>query len=268
MPFELPELKFPDPVARRLPPSPLPLPRSLFLFTCASLFGSCLLLIISMLDLGYLSMWLNPCASIFTIIYHVGMLLISRRQRSETAPSYFSTTIFTGYLLTLVWFVAFILTVVVIASGHVEHYKVEWLRQHGLPATVHSQRFQILLTLYQMFVVGGMAVKGHTIVEREGPDPYEWRNLEHNKVCSSVPQSANKSVYEVRNSPGRRNERDHEMIVGTDLFALRFQSTQFYDDLLVRIPCLNHTLFLSFRTRVKSTFSYSFIRFHELAFDF
>ncbi|KAF9464347.1 hypothetical protein BDZ94DRAFT_1256242 [Collybia nuda] len=177
MPLKLPALELFNAVVQCLPSSPLPLPRSLFLFTCASLFGSCLLLIISMLDMGYLSMWLNPCASVFTIIYHIGTLLISRRKRTETAPSYFSTTIFTGYLLALIWLVAFILTTVVVALGHKEHYNVEGLRQEGLPATVHSQRLQIFLTAYQMFMIGGMAVKGHSIVEREGPDPSEWRNV-------------------------------------------------------------------------------------------
>lgn len=199
MPVEFPALELPDAAAQRLPTSPLPLPRSLFLFTCASLFGSCLLLIISMLDLGYLSMWLNPCASIFTIIYHIGTMLISRRKRNEAAPSYFSTTIFTGYLLALVWLVAFLLTVMVVASGRVEYFNVEWLRQQGLPVTVHSQRLQIFLTLYQMFVVGGMAVKGHTIVRREGPDPSDWRNLECNKVCNIATICGdNKRVYEIQ----------------------------------------------------------------------
>lgn len=152
-----------------------------------------------MLDLGYLSMWLNPCASIFTIIYHIGMVLISRRKRNEEAPSYFSTTIFTGYLLALVWLVAFLLTVIVVASGRVEYFNVEWLRQQGLPVTVHSQRLQIFLTLYQMFVVGGMAVKGHTIVRREGPDPSGWRNLECNKVCNiAIICGDDKRIYETQ----------------------------------------------------------------------
>lgn len=180
----MPLPKFELPVALSkvtLPPSPLPLPRSLFLFTCASLFGAWLLLIISILDLGYLSMWLNPPASVFTILYHIGVLLVSRRKRAADAPSYFSTTIFSAYLMSIVWLVAFILTIVVLASNR--YYSVEDLQHQGLPVTVHSQRVQVVLTLYEMLVVGGMAVKGHSIVEREGPDPFEWRNLENGKVC-------------------------------------------------------------------------------------
>jgi hypothetical protein len=138
-----------------------------------------------MLDLGYLSMWLNPCASIFTIIYHVGVILIARRRRVPNAPSYFSTVILSAYLLFLVWFIAFILTIVVLATSYGKTFMVEGLRQG--PATVHTERAQIFLTLYEMIVVGGMAVRGHAIVRREGPDPEQWRNLESGEVCGITP---------------------------------------------------------------------------------
>jgi len=131
--------------------------------------------------LGYLSMWLNPCASLITMIYHVGVILIARRRRVPDAPSYFSTAIFSAYLLVLIWLIAFILTVVVLASGHVNGFKVEGLQQGA--ASVHTQRAQIFLTLYEMSVVGGMAVTGHAIVRKEGPDPEGWRNLESGEVC-------------------------------------------------------------------------------------
>jgi len=156
-----------------LPSSPFPLPRSLFLITCASSLGACLILIVSMFDLGYLSMWFNPCASIVTLIYHAGVLLIARRPRVPDAPSYFSTAIFSAYLLVFAWLVAFILTTTVLASGHVGSYRVADLR--GLPANVHSQRLQVFLTLYEMVAVAGMALKGHAIVLKEGSDPPGWR---------------------------------------------------------------------------------------------
>jgi len=128
-----------------------------------------------MLDFGYLSMRLNPCISAYTLIYHIGVILIGFRKRTPHAPSYFSTAIFSGYLLTVVWFVAFILTIVVLASGHTPYYQVVWLRSQGLPVTVHTQRAQVFLTLYETAVVGGMALKGHSIVHKEGPDPHDWR---------------------------------------------------------------------------------------------
>lgn len=177
----LPKLKL---TKADLPPSPFPLPRSLFLFTCTSLLGSFLLFIISMLDLGYLSMWVNPCASLITIIYHVGVILIARRKRVPDAPSYFSTAIFSAYLLVFVWFIAFVLTLGVLVSSHGNTFKVGGLGQG--PANVHTQRAQIFLTLYEMLVMGGMAVTGHAIVRKEGPNPEEWRNLESGDAAAGV----------------------------------------------------------------------------------
>jgi hypothetical protein len=195
-------------------PSPFPLPRSLFFLTCASLLGSCALLIVSMLDLGYLSMWLNPCASVITVGYHVGVILIARRRRNPNAPSYFSTVIFSAYLLFLVWFIAFILTIVVLASSYGKAFMVEASRQ-GF-ATMHTQRAQIFLTLYEMLVVGGMALRGHAIVRREGPDPDQWRNLESGEVCGL---SVRRSGPEIDRSSGCRqcinratDDRDHEVM--------------------------------------------------------
>lgn len=132
-----------------------------------------------MLDLGYLSMWFNPCASIITIIYHIAVILIARRKVVPNSPSYFSTAIFSAYIMVIMWFIAFILTVVVLAtSGNV--FQMEVLRDG--PANVHTQRVQIFLTLYEMLVVGGIAVTGHVIVWKEGPDPEGWRNLESGEV--------------------------------------------------------------------------------------
>jgi len=131
-----------------------------------------------MLDLGYLSLWLTPCASVYTIIYHIGVLLIAHRKRVPNNPSYFSTAIFSGYLLAAIWLAAFISTIIVLALSHVEYYQVSRLQQQGLPATVSTQKIQIILSLYQFAVVGGMAVKGHSIVAKNGPDPPDWRYTE------------------------------------------------------------------------------------------
>ncbi|GLB34006.1 hypothetical protein LshimejAT787_0108900 [Lyophyllum shimeji] len=179
--MKLPRAELPAFLAAQFPPSPLPIPRSMILFTCASMPGACVLLIVSMLDLGYLSMRLNPCVSIYTLLYHIGVILISRRKRTPAAPSYFSTAVFSGYLLALVWLVALILTILVLASGHMPYYQVAWLRQQGLPVTVHSQRVQVFLVLYETAMVGGMAFKGHSIVHNEGPDPHDWRYAEFEK---------------------------------------------------------------------------------------
>lgn len=83
--------------------------------------------------------------------------------------------------MVIMWFIAFILTVVVLGSGNA--FQMEALRQG--PASVHTQRVQVFLTLYETLVVGAMAVTGHAIVRKEGPDPEGWRNLESGEVCGA-----------------------------------------------------------------------------------
>ncbi|KAG5648885.1 hypothetical protein DXG03_000234 [Asterophora parasitica] len=169
--------------AQLYPTAPLPVPRSILLLTCFSIPGALTLLIVSMLDFGYLSMRVNPCISIYTLLYHLGVVLIGRRKRTPEAPSYFSTAVFSCYLLTVVWFVALILTIVVLASGHMHpYYQFAWLRLQGLPVTVHTQRAQVFLTLYETLMVGGLALKGHSIVHHEGPDPHDWRYTQFERV--------------------------------------------------------------------------------------
>ncbi|KAJ7180318.1 hypothetical protein C8R43DRAFT_972603 [Mycena crocata] len=46
----------------------------LFFLTCISLFTSFILLVVSMLDMGLLSLWINPCASLFAFIQHVNFI--------------------------------------------------------------------------------------------------------------------------------------------------------------------------------------------------
>ena len=141
-----------------------------------------------MLDLGYLSMRLNPCVSLYTILYHIGVILIARQRLHPDAPSYFSTAIFTGYLLAIVWTVASVLTIVKLASssnGRGEYPEIAFLRQHGLPVNVGTQRVQLVLVLYELFMVGGMAASGHAMVKKHGPDPPDWRYEDDGKVCGS-----------------------------------------------------------------------------------
>lgn len=57
------------------------------------------------------------------------------------------------------------------------------LQQFGLLVTVHTQRAQVALTLYEMLMVGGMAARGHAIVASKGPDPPDWRYEGDSKVC-------------------------------------------------------------------------------------
>jgi len=150
------------------------MPRSWIFLTCASLLGTTTLLVISLLDLGYLSLWANPCIAIYTYVYHAGVIFIAFRKRHATTPSYFSTVIICGYILALLWLGALVATIVVLATAD-NAGAIASLRAHGLPVNVNTQRVQVFLTLYEIVVVGGMAAKGHAIVRIYGPDPPDWR---------------------------------------------------------------------------------------------
>ncbi|KAJ6598846.1 hypothetical protein DFH09DRAFT_16681 [Mycena vulgaris] len=162
----------------------IPLPKSIFILTCISIIASVILLVISMLDLGLLSLWINPCASLFTAVYNISILVLARRKRRIDAPSYFSTCIICAYILAVMWLVAFATTMVLVWKGN---YRPEVLyRQHGLPVTVHTQRLQCFLAGVELFVLGGIAVKGHLIARKEG-DPKSWRpTYEDDKVRNAT----------------------------------------------------------------------------------
>ncbi|KAJ6628872.1 hypothetical protein B0H10DRAFT_101993 [Mycena sp. CBHHK59/15] len=164
----------------------VPLPRSIFVLTCISLLSSFILLVVSLLDLGLLSLRINPCLSLFTVIYNTSILVLAQRPRRIDAPSYFSTSIVCAYILALGWIVAFSITTMVLVSWKGTTYQPEFLHhQQGLPVTVNTQRLQCLLTAVESFVLGGMAVKGHLIV-REEEDPKSWRLTYENDTVRKV----------------------------------------------------------------------------------
>ncbi|KAJ7490364.1 hypothetical protein B0H11DRAFT_2010235 [Mycena galericulata] len=158
----------------------MPLSRYLFILTCISLLASFTLLVVSLLDLGVLSLWVNPCASLFTVIYNVSMLVLAQRKRRIDAPSYFLTCIICAYFLALLWLAAFSVTTMVLVSWK-GYYQPEILhQQQGLPVTVQTQRLQCFLAGFELLVMGGISVKGHLILRREG-DPKSWRPMDEDE---------------------------------------------------------------------------------------
>ncbi|KAJ7682579.1 hypothetical protein DFH06DRAFT_1290001 [Mycena polygramma] len=157
--------------------STLPLPTSIFILTCTSLLSSFTLLVVSLLDLGVLSLWINPCAALFTVIYNISILVLAYRKRRIDAPSYFSTIIVCGYFLAVLWIAAFSVTTMVLVSWKGD-YRPEDLHQRlGLPVSVHTQRLQCALAALESILLGGIAVNGHLIVKHDGPNPESWRRI-------------------------------------------------------------------------------------------
>ncbi|KIL70215.1 hypothetical protein M378DRAFT_609815 [Amanita muscaria Koide BX008] len=164
------------PISEKPAPVPrfnLPLILPLFILTCVSLLFSLILFILSMLDLGYLSMWMNPTMALITIIFHVTVLVLSRKRAAHDS-TFFSAVVVCAYLLGVVWFVAFILTNIVAAVKSDRFFGLDELKGNGLPATIGSQRGQIILTLFETVVLEAFAIKGHLAV-REKNDPEDWR---------------------------------------------------------------------------------------------
>lgn len=159
------------------------IPRSLFYLSTSSILVSFFLLIVSLLDLGYCSLWLTPPACIFTLIYFVGVLYVSQMERTSEDPTYFPTVVFVGYLMTLIWLIAFILTIVVFAAYP---HMVEALEQRGLhTVAVGLQRFQCILCITNLSLVGGFTARSHVIAMEEG-DPENWRLLVEKAVNPTV----------------------------------------------------------------------------------
>ena len=166
------------------PRSNLPLPLPLFVLTVISLTFSWLLVILSMLDLGYLSMWMNPTMSFLTVGYHLIVLVLSRTKRTTSDPTYFSTIVVCAYLFGAVWFAAFIVTNIILMVKSDRFFNLTDVKNMGLPASVGSQRAQVVFTLFEAFTLEALAIKGHLII-RESGDPEDWRP----RVCTIVPSN-------------------------------------------------------------------------------
>lgn len=150
------------------------IPRSLFYLTCSALIVTFILLLVSLLDLGYCSLWLTPPLCVLTLIYFIGVLIVSRMQRTVEKPTYFPTVVFVGYIMTSLWLIASILTIVVFA---VYPHMVDALKQQGLHSvTVGLQRFECFLCLVDFGIIGGFTLRSHVIAMEEG-DPENWRVL-------------------------------------------------------------------------------------------
>ncbi|KAK7470424.1 hypothetical protein VKT23_001850 [Stygiomarasmius scandens] len=173
----LSDFEFPHPIEE----DDISLPRALFYLTCISMFNTFLLLLISCLDLGYFSYWLNPPLSLITLVYHCVVFLIARQKRRPEDPSYFSTAIICAYILAVGWLAAFIGTIVALATS--KGKLVETLAHHGLPVSVFTQRLQCVLDFFGVVLVGAIGVKGNMIANKDG-DPMNWRRVTDNKVSN------------------------------------------------------------------------------------
>jgi hypothetical protein len=146
----------------------------MFYLTLASTLLLFILLPVSLLDLGVLSLWITPPMAIFTMGYHIATLVIARRKRTPGHTSYFSTVVLFAFVLGIGWFVAFLGTAV-IAGQWKGDYTIEKLRKKGLATTVDAQRLQIVFTLIELALVLAIGIRGFKLASKEGHTPDSWR---------------------------------------------------------------------------------------------
>ncbi|KIY49420.1 hypothetical protein FISHEDRAFT_72745 [Fistulina hepatica ATCC 64428] len=138
--------------------------KALFIVAYVTICVSLTLFIVSMLDLGMLSLYLNPCVSMLTMIYLITILVLTRirRRRFDEPGYYFSTAALCSHLLIVLWFISFVATVTVLSTYKGKHTAAS-LHKNGLPVTIHTQRFQCFLTLSGTILTLGYAIESHVV---------------------------------------------------------------------------------------------------------
>jgi len=124
--------------------------------------------------LGYLSLWLIPPLSFFTLVSHAAFPFLARATRTESLPSYFSTVIVCVYILAIAWFVAFVAALVIAAIKDRWKWNIGVVEDSGGAAVVGTQVAQIVLSCLEVGLLGTFATRAHQQVASEG-EPESWR---------------------------------------------------------------------------------------------
>ena len=135
--------------------------RTVHILTIMSLVGSTLVFILSMLDLGFASLWANFVTSPLTIIYHIVILVLQakdNRSRASASAQYdiYPTakvgSVVIAYLLAFFWLVP-ILTLVFV-GGLWAHFTVDIKLKAANKTTVS---FQLIFTVGECLLVLAIA---------------------------------------------------------------------------------------------------------------
>ncbi|KAJ7721158.1 hypothetical protein DFH07DRAFT_932888 [Mycena maculata] len=136
----------------------MPPPKSLLLLNCLSLGIAILTLIISLVDLGILSVWMNSSASVFTIIYHSTLLLMSRNG-PESGVMHSVPAIALAYMLSVAWLGAFAVMVIIASGNDPSEINLfnsniqfpEWAK--------NTQQIQFILVPTEFSLLGDIAIR-------------------------------------------------------------------------------------------------------------
>ncbi|KAJ6598864.1 hypothetical protein DFH09DRAFT_970762 [Mycena vulgaris] len=111
------------------------------------------------MTLVLLQLWMNPTASLFTIIYHSTVLLLShKRPDSDSSAMYSVPAIALAYLLSLVWMCAFAV-MVIIGNEQSGEINVFGLNVQFSVVVRETQQLQFLLVPTEFSLLGDLAIR-------------------------------------------------------------------------------------------------------------
>ncbi|TFK43704.1 hypothetical protein BDQ12DRAFT_675419 [Crucibulum laeve] len=141
-----------------MPPDPTPpLPGSIRLLTWMSLFLILMILILSLLDFGLLSCFINPIAAVLNMIYHLTVLLATHF-RPAKAAAFTVTAISLGFLLSLTWLSAFLVMVFVALKGGAA-CDLFGLDIQFSNTVISTQRIQLLFTMLEFAIMVDLSIR-------------------------------------------------------------------------------------------------------------
>jgi hypothetical protein len=132
------------------------------------------LLLLSLLDLGYLSFWTIPPVAVTTLLSHFIFPFLAYAPRPESSPSYFSTVIVCVYTLPIAWFIASVSAFTVVAMENRWEWKLDAVKAAGGAATQGAQNVQVLFSWVEVGLLLMFEVKAHRRLNIEG-EPESWR---------------------------------------------------------------------------------------------
>ncbi|KAJ6628849.1 hypothetical protein B0H10DRAFT_101143 [Mycena sp. CBHHK59/15] len=137
----------------------MPPPKSLLLLNVLSLSLAVLTLLLSLWDLGILSLWLGPTASVLTIAYHTTVLLLTHK-RPELSVMHTVPTIALAYLLSVVWLGTFAVMVIIDYGNEDGGQIAVFCFNIQFPSSVRdTQQLQFILAPMETCLLGDIAIR-------------------------------------------------------------------------------------------------------------
>ncbi|KAF8076588.1 hypothetical protein FPV67DRAFT_423282 [Lyophyllum atratum] len=135
-------------------------PRSIVFLTCFSLFLATAILVLSLLNLGRLSLWMDPAFAICTLVYHTSLLVLVY-VRPQKASMFLVPSIACAYLLAVAWLASFSV-MAILGCGRHAHLQFSGIvifatPDDSYPITLHT--FECILVPCESIIICSLAVR-------------------------------------------------------------------------------------------------------------